>query len=521
MNQSGTLERFTSLFLEISAIGVSLAVFAVVLVLAWMYFRDINQSRHAIRRNFPIIGRFRYFFEHLGEFFRPYVFAMDREELPFNRAQRSWVYRAAKNLDTTTAFGSSRSLNTPGNTIFLNALFPPLESDITAPAAIVFGEHSAATPFTSNKLVNISAMSFGALSAPAVQALSHGAAKAGIYLNTGEGGLSPYHLEGGCDIVFQIGTAKYGVRDAHGHLSDEKLKDIAAHKQVRMFELKLAQGAKPGKGGILPAAKVTELIASTRGIPVGEASISPNRHTDINSIDELLERIAHIRRVTGKPVGFKTVLGADAWLDELCKTIHQKGLDYAPDFITLDGGDGGSGAAPLSLIDAMGLPLKRALPLLVDTLTRYALRDRVKIIASGKLINPIEVASALCLGADMVNTARGFLFALGCIQALQCNKNTCPTGITTHNKDLQEGLNPLHKAERVAHYADNIAHEVEIIAHSCGVTEPRQLGRQHAQVVDASGFPQPLLDQFPTATVLPRYRAAPDQRKNTSSGDIS
>lgn len=514
MNAPTALERFTSFFLEIAAVGISLTLLLLIGIVAWMYFRDVNQSRHAIRRNFPVIGRFRYFFEHLGEFFRPYFFAMDREELPFNRAQRSWVYRAAKNLDTTTAFGSSRNLSTPGATVFLNAPFPPLDEDITEPATIIFGEHSAALPYATNQLVNISAMSFGALSAPAVQALSHGAAKAGIYLNTGEGGLSPYHLEGGCDVVFQIGTAKYGVRDEHGHLSDDKLKDIAGHKQVRMFELKLAQGAKPGKGGILPAEKVTDLIASTRGIPVGQASISPNRHTDINSIDDLLESVAHIRSVTGKPTGFKIVLGNDAWLDDLCKTVYQKGLHYAPDFITLDGGDGGTGAAPLSLIDAMGLPLKRALPLLVDTLTRYALRDRIKIIASGKLINPIEVASALCMGADMVNTARGFMFALGCIQALQCNKNTCPTGITTHDEELQEGLNPVDKAERVAHYAKNLAHEIEVIAHSCGVIEPRLLKREHAHLIDANGFPQPMLDRFPHASVLAQYRPLPEHLEN-------
>jgi glutamate synthase domain-containing protein 2 len=271
-------------------------------------------------------------------------------------------------------------------------------------------------------------MSYGAISKPAVLALSNGSRMAGNWMNTGEGGLSPYHLEGGADIVFQMGTARYGVRDDHGNLSDEKLKELAAHDQVKMIEIKLSQGAKPGKGGILPGGKVTAEIAKIRGIPEGEDSISPNRHPDIDNAGELLNMINHIRDITGKPVGFKSVIGAYGWLDELFELVHKRGIEDAPDFITVDSGDGGTGAAPMSLMDCVGLPIRESLPLVVDMLNGHGLNDRIRVIASGKLITPAEAAMALCVGADFINSARGFIFALGCMQALQCNKNTCPTG---------------------------------------------------------------------------------------------
>jgi glutamate synthase domain-containing protein 2 len=330
-------------------------------------------------------------------------------------------------------------------------------------------------------------MSYGAISRPAVRALSHGAKKAGIWLNTGEGGLSPYHLEGGCDLVMQIGTAKYGARDAAGALSDARLRDLAAHPELRMFEVKLAQGAKPGKGGILPAIKVTPEIAAIRGIPAGRDSISPNRFPEIANCGELLDFIGHIRQVTGKPTGFKTVIGAYGWLDELAAEIHRRGLEHAPDFLTVDSADGGTGAAPMPLMDNVGLPIRESLPLVADKLNEWGLKNRIRLIASGKMINPTEVAWALCAGADFVNSARGFMFALGCIQAMQCNRNTCPTGVTTHDERLQRGLVPADKAERVARYARQMHKEVGIIAHSCGVAEPRLLRRHHCHIVTGTG----------------------------------
>jgi glutamate synthase domain-containing protein 2 len=504
---SGMLPEFVITILTILAILFSSAVGIGVVIVAIFSVIDVTQTKHAIRRNYPVVGRLRYFFEHMGTFFRQYFFAMDREEMPFNREQRSWVYRAAKNEDNTIAFGSTRDLRPVGTVIFVNCPFPTLDEEAAPVSTVTIGE-GCEKPYDACSPFNISGMSYGAISKPAILALSNGARMAGCWLNTGEGALSKFHLEGGADIVFQIGTAKYGVRDEKGNLSDDKLRALAAHDQVKMFEIKLSQGAKPVKGGILPGEKVTAEIAETRGIPEGKASISPNRHPEIDSVEDLLDLIARIRTVTGKPVGFKAVIGAYGWLDSLFQEIHRRGIDSAPDFITIDSGDGGTGAAPSSLMDNVGLPIWDSLPLVVDRLVQYELKDRIKVIASGKLITPIDVAWALCVGADFIVSARGFMFALGCIQAMQCNKNTCPTGITTHDKRLQRGLVPADKAERVKNYVQNMVHEVEVIAHSCGVHRPRLLRRFHARIMTGSGKTVPLNEVFPDAV--------PGQRPNES-----
>ncbi|AKH70812.1 glutamate synthase family protein [Spongiibacter sp. IMCC21906] len=503
-----TLQNIASAFIEYSALMLLVVLGFGIAYIIYLYICDITQTEHAVRRNYPVIGRFRYLFEHLGEFFRQYFFAMDREELPFNRSQRSWVYRAAKNLDNTIAFGSTRPLNQSNEMLFMNCLFPTLTQDVVPTHAVTIGQDYAKHPYTSSAIFHISGMSYGAISKPAIRALTKGAKEAGIWVNTGEGGLSPYHLEGGCDLVFQIGTAKYGVRNSEGHLSDDKLRDIASHEQVRMFEVKLSQGAKPGKGGILPGGKVTAEVANIRGIPEGKDSISPNGHTDVHCIDDLLDMIHHIRHVTGKPVGFKVVIGFSEWLDEMLEAIHRRGPNYAPDFITIDSADGGTGAAPQGLMDYVGLPIRRSLPLVVDKLNEYNLRERIKVIASGKMINPAEAAWALCVGADFIVSARGFMFALGCIQAMQCNKNTCPTGVTTHNPELQRGLVPADKAKRVKYYALNLMHEVGVIAHSCGVKEARSLQRKHVYLIDERGVPEPLTDRYPDTTPKPEYLIA-------------
>ncbi len=492
---SEQLQSFVQSTLNVLAVLFVFMVGLAVLGLIVVYILDVTQSKQAIRRNYPVIGHFRYFFEHIGEFFRQYFFAMDREEMPFNRSQRSWVYRAAKDVDTTVAFGSTRDLRPTGTVMFVNCPFPNLGEDAVPPAEVTIGPYCK-FPYATNSLFNISGMSYGAISKPAVLALSNGARIAGAWMNTGEGGLSPYHLEGGADIVFQIGTAKNGVSDLDGSLDDDLLRGIADHEQVRMFEIKLSQGAKPGKGGILPGEKVTEEIARIRHIHVGENAISPNRHPDINSNAELLDMIKRVRDITGKPVGFKAVVSCPIWLNQLFTEINRRGIEHAPDFITVDGADGGTGAAPQALIDDMGLPLKESLPMLVNNLKLYGLRDRIKVVASGKLITPTDVAWALCMGADFVVSARGFMFALGCIQALQCNKNTCPTGITTHNKKLQRGLVPADKAIRVKNFHKNMTYEVGTIAHSCGVREPRELRRHHARVVTDSGLSVLLSDLY-------------------------
>ncbi len=477
--------------LAMLAIVFVLVIGAVLATAVLFYIIDKTQTGDAIRRNYPVIGRFRGLFTSLGEFFRQYFFAMDREEMPFNRAQRDWVAHSAQGKGNTVAFGSTRNLNVAGTPIFVPASFPPLDDQFATTEPMKIGPH-AAIPYKAKSIFNISGMSYGAISRPAVEALSRGAAEAGVWLNTGEGGLSPFHLEGSCDIVYQIGTAKYGVRTEHGALSDDKLREVAKHPQVKMFELKLAQGAKPGKGGILPGEKVNAEIAQIRGIPEGQDSISPNRHREVNDFGELLDFLGHIREVTGRPVGFKTVVGSSEAWDGLFQLIAERGEESAPDFITIDGGEGGTGAAPMPLMDLVGMPIREALPRMVDLRDRHGLKDRIRIIAAGKLVNPGDVAWAICAGADFVTSARGFMFSLGCIQALKCNRNTCPTGITTHDPHLQAGLVVEDKYKKVANYAKQVIKEVETIAHSVGVAEPRLMRRRHVRIVQADGTSVPM-----------------------------
>ncbi|MEL6373569.1 MAG: FMN-binding glutamate synthase family protein [Pseudomonadota bacterium] len=480
------LARITFAGLDILATLLVVAAGLALLAVIALFIIDKSQTENAIRHNYPVIGRFRDLFSTLGEFFRQYFFAMDREEMPFNRAERDWVERSSEGKDNTSAFGSTKNINAVETMIFVNGPFAVLDDEAEPPPAVVFGPQTA-QPYEARSLINISAMSYGSLSKPAIQALSRGAKASGCWLNTGEGGLSQWHLEGGCDIVFQIGTAKYGVRDDEGRLDDRKLRDLAAKPQVKMLELKLSQGAKPGKGGILPANKVTGEIARVRQIKEGEASISPNRHREISNVEELLDHIDHLRTVSGLPVGIKAVVGSTQWLEELFAAINARGKHSAPDFMSIDSGDGGTGAAPMPLMDNVGLPIKESLLMVVDALHRHGLRARVKVIASGKLITPADVAWAYCAGADVVVSARGFMFALGCIQAMKCNRNTCPTGITTHNPNLQAGLDPADKAQRVANFVGRLSYGVGLIAHACGVTHARALERRHCRIVQADG----------------------------------
>lgn len=497
----------------LSALQAGLGVLLVVLVLGglvYFYIKDITQKKHAILRNYPIIGHLRYFFEQLGEYFRQYFFLGDREEMPFNRATRAWVYRLAKNEGGMLGFGSTYDLHDAGALLFVNAPFPVLEEERQPTPPLVIGEGYCRTPFAAKSIINISGMSFGAISKPAVQALSRGAAEAGCWMDTGEGGLSPYHLEGGCDVIMQIGTAKYGVRDAQGKLSDDRLRALAAETNVRAFEIKLSQGAKPGKGGVLPGGKVTPEIAAIRGIPIGQDSLSPNRHLDIGNVQELLDAIHHVREVTGKPVGIKTAIGGWEFMNQLCNAVLERGIASAPDFIAVDGGEGGSGAAPQALADHMALSIDEALPRVVDALLDAGLKERVKVIAAGKIVTSARAAWALACGADFVATARGFMFSLGCIQALRCHTNTCPTGITTHNAKLQRGLVVEEKYQRVANFCRNFNKEVDMIAHSCGLHHAREFRREHVRIVQGDGRSAALnmLYPYPGQVVHPHPSAA-------------
>ncbi len=484
----------------------TLFAFAVILFILYVFIQDVTQKKHGVLRNYPVIGHLRYFFEQLGEYFRQYFFAGDRDEMPFNRSTRGWVYRLAKNEGGTIGFGSTYDLHLPGALIFVNHPFPVLEEERLPTPSLILGENYCEQAFEVKSIVNISGMSFGAISAPAVRALSRGAAVAGCWMDTGEGGLSPYHLEGGCDIIMQIGTAKYGVRDAHGELSPERLVELS--KVVKAFEIKLSQGAKPGKGGVLPGKKVTAEIARIRGIPEGRDSISPNRHRDISNMNELLDKVAYIRDLTGRPVGVKTAVGGWMFLNDLADAVHRRGLEVAPDFLVVDGGEGGSGAAPQALADHMSLSIEEALPRVVDALIESGLKQRIRVVASGKLVTSARAAWALCVGADFINTARGFMFSLGCIQALRCQTNTCPTGITTHSARLQRALVVEEKYLRVANYATNMYREIDMIAHSCGVRHARELRREHVRIVQANCQSIALNMIYPYPEAKARVRAA-------------
>ncbi|MEO7558818.1 MAG: FMN-binding glutamate synthase family protein [Nitrosospira sp.] len=481
--------------------GTILGLILIGIIVFW-FIRDVTQKKHSILRNYPVIGHLRFLFEKQGEYFRQYFFSGDRDEMPFNRATRTWVYKNAKNEGGIVGFGSTNDLREPGSIIFVNVAFPVLERERLPTPPLTIGDAYCEHPFHAKSITNISGMSYGAISAPAVRALSLGAAEAGCWLNTGEGGLAPYHLEGGCDIVMQIGTAKYGIRNHDGSFSPARAKELA--RLVKAFEIKLSQGAKPGKGGMLLGVKVTDEIATIRGIPAHHDSISPNRHIDISNVDELLDKVAYIRELTGRPVGVKAAIGGWHFINELCDAVNRRGLEYAPDFLSIDGGEGGSGAAPQTLFDHMSLPIAEALPRVVDALLQSGLKNRVRVIAAGKLVTSARAAWALCAGADFINNARGFMFSLGCIQAMRCHTNTCPTGVTTHNRRLQRGLVVEEKYLRVANYARNMNREIDMIAYSCGLHHARQLKREHVRIVETAGKSVALNIQYPYPEVPQR-----------------
>lgn len=467
------MEVIGEMLVFMSALFIT-AIGSFLIFLFLLYWRDRLQSRNAIFRNYPIIGHLRYIFQELGVFFRTYFFAADREELPFNRFQREFVNNMADDKGGVIAFGSDYQLHADGAVRFANSFYPVLEEDVLHVKRVTFGPDTA-HPYTTESYFNISGTSYGSMSANAILALSRGAKMAGAWHNTGEGGFSPFHAEGGADTVFQIGTANYGVRDAQGGLDYTKLAEMAANPQIVMFEIKLSQGAKPGKGGILPGAKVDKLIAETRGIEVGEDSISPNRRRDVSNAKELAGLIARVKQTTQKPVGIKFVLGRAEDLDEMLEAFIA--AEACPSFITLDGADGGTGAAPAALMDHVGMTLEESLPALMQKLDDYNLRDKILVCTSGKLVTPALIAWALAEGAVAVNSARGPMFALGCIQSLQCDRNTCPTGIATQDKRRVRGLNPEIKSVRVANYLTNTKKQVGYIAHATGAPCARSMDK--------------------------------------------
>ena len=465
------------------------------LVCVTIVIRDLTQTKHALTRNFPLIGHLRYLFEELGQPLRQYFFAGDLEERPYNRVRRSWVYASAKGQNNFVGFGSQVDHHAPGRMHILPSMYPTLTTrdSVLARPRVIGAKRSQ--PYQPKTFANISGMSFGALSPNAVRALAKGAAMAGCYMSTGEGSLSPYHLEGGCDILYQIGPAKFGCRTEDGRFDDEKAARILALPQVKMVEIKLAQGAKPGKGGVLPKEKITKEIAEIRGVPMGQDCHSPNRFEEFHDASSLLDFVERVRRLTGKPIGLKMVVGSRLEVEQLCAEIVRRG--DGPDFIAVDGKEGGSGAAPLALADYVGLPLIDGLTIVDNTLRRYGLRQGVTVMASGQIATGGEVATHIALGADIVHIARGFMFSIGCIQALRCHTNTCPAGVATQNRWLQAGLDPTNKAVRVRNYSLALERDLQMITHACGLAHPGELRRDHVVVNVSPGVRQSMLQLYP------------------------
>ena len=443
------------------------------LVLIGIY--DQFQTKHAILRNFPVIGHGRYLLEAIRPEINQYFIESNTDGMPFDREERSVVYQRAKGVNDTSPFGTQLDVYMPGYEWLEHSLLatpPPAEG-----SRVMIGGKQCAQPYSASVL-NISAMSFGSLSRNAILALSMGAKRGNFAHNTGEGGVSPYHLEGGADLIWQIGTAYFGCRSDRGSFDREAFAERARHENVKMVEIKLSQGAKPGHGGILPAAKLTTEIALIRGVPMGEDVLSPPRHTAFACPRTLLEYVATLRELSGgKPIGFKLCVGRKREFLAICKAMLETQIE--PDFITVDGAEGGTGAAPLEFSNNVGTPLTEALVFVHNALVGAGLRDEIRVLCSGKILGAFDLARALAIGADVCTSARAMMFALGCIQARRCNHNDCPTGVATQKPHLVAGLDIEDKAERVYRYHHNTVDAFCELLGAAGVAHPRELRPEH------------------------------------------
>jgi len=468
-----------------------LTVFFLLLAGINYYYRHL-QTGHSLLRNFGIIGQLRYLIESVGPEFRQYLFAGDTEERPFTRVERAEVYRKAKDVDSSSAFGSLLEFN--DSEIKLKHSLYPVDKDELIPYRVTFGEERGIkNAYTITKPFMISAMSFGALGQNAVRSLARGARMAGIPMNTGEGGTPKYHLMEGCDLIFQMGTAKFGVRNEDSSLDDEKLRDLAAEDKIKMIEIKFSQGAKPGKGGLLPKEKITPEISALRHVPLNKDVISPPHHIECTTPTTTVQFIKRVQDVSQLPVGIKLCLGREEEFRTLIKEMKKQKV--FPDYIDIDGAEGGTGAAPKSFMDDLGIPLFKALPFANRVLVEEKVRDKLKLVCSGKLINPGRQLTAMALGADAVYTARGFMLALGCIQALQCNHNTCPVGITTHDPVLQQGLIIPDKAKRIANYVKNLEHDFIELLSAMGCRSTKDLCPENVYIPRSALFTLPSTTQ--------------------------
>lgn len=457
-----------ALFILLSALHDIRVFWAVLAIVALIALYDVLQKKHTILRNFPVLGHIRF----VLEFFRPeiqqYFIADDKSERPFDRETRSIVYQRAKNIRDTIPFGTERDINAPGYEWALHSLAPKHVSEVEP--RITVGGPQCRKPYLASRL-NISAMSHGALSPNAIIALNKGAFLGGFAHNTGEGGLSEYHLAGGGDIVWQIGTGYFGCRNDDGSFSETEFVKEANRDVVKMIEIKLSQGAKPSHGGILPAAKLTPEIARIRKVPMGQDVLSPPAHTTFSTPEGLLQFVARLRELTeGKPVGFKLCIGQRSEFLGICKAMVKTGI--LPDFITVDGAEGGTGAAPMEFVNHMGTPLDEGLVFVHNSLLGIGVRDKIRIIASGKVATGFDMVNKLALGADMCNAARAMMMALGCIQSMQCNANTCPTGVATQNPRLMRGLVIEEKQHRVRNFHEVTVHSFLELVGAMGLTNP-------------------------------------------------
>ncbi|WP_137008926.1 FMN-binding glutamate synthase family protein [Aquitalea aquatilis] len=446
------------------------------LVLSLVGILDLRQTRHAVRRNYPVLGNIRYLVEAIRPEIRQYLLEADGEQLPFSRDQRSLVYARAKNVAADKPFGTMLNVYGSGFEFISHSIRPAPRSD-PAGFRITIGGPQCRQPYSAS-VFNISAMSFGALSANAIRALNQGAKQGGFYHDTGEGSISPYHLEHGGDLVWELGSGYFGCRDAQGHFDAERFARQAQNPQVKMIEIKLSQGAKPGHGGILPKHKVTPEIAATRGVPLGQDCVSPSSHSAFATPLEMMAFIARLRELSGgKPVGFKFCLGHPWEFMAIAKAMLESGI--LPDFIVVDGKEGGTGAAPLEFTDHIGVPLREGLLFVHNTLVGLNLRDKIKLGASGKIVSAFDIASMLAIGADWANSARGFMFAVGCIQSQSCHTNRCPTGVATQDPLRQRALVVPDKAERVFNFHRNTLHALAEMLAAGGLTHPEQLAAHH------------------------------------------
>jgi glutamate synthase domain-containing protein 2 len=437
---------------------------------------DLVQRRHAIQRNYPVIGHIRWMVEFVRPEIRQYLIEAETEAAPYSRAQRTLVYQRAKNQSGERPFGTLMDVYGDGYEFIGHSNYPAPAAD-PATFRITIGGGQCERPYSAS-VFNISAMSFGSLSANAIRALNAGARRGGFSHDTGEGSISPYHREGGGDIVWEVASGYFGCRDAQGRFDPARFADQAGGDQVKMIEIKLSQGAKPGHGGILPARKVTAEIAATRGVPIGRDCISPPKHSEFSTPCEMMDFIARLRTLSGgKPIGFKLCLGHPWEFMGIVKAMLKTGI--LPDFIVVDGAEGGTGAAPVEFSDHVGAPMREGLLVAHNTLVGANLRDKIKIGAAGRIISAFDIASVLAIGADWTNAARGYMFALGCVQSLSCHTNHCPTGVATQDKLRQKALVVPDKAERVFNFHQNTLKALSELLAAAGLTHPSELGPQH------------------------------------------